>query len=105
VRQRALEISSRFGSGILEMSRALLRDDLLRSVARKPDHPAAGVCGPERPIPLGQNALWPLKIMADVLDGALVDAKIEDGIGLHRVGCGVGSRRRNATRLHHGLQG
>ena len=78
VRQRALEVARGLGAGGLEVSRPLLRDDLLRSVRTQPDDAAARVRRPERPVPLGEDALGALQIVADVTQSAFVDAEVED---------------------------
>ncbi len=85
VRERALKVTRSLAGHLLEMPRPLLRDDLLRAVGPEPGDAAARVGGPEGAVAFGEDAFGPLQIMADVLEGRLVDFEVLDGVGGHKV--------------------
>ena len=65
------------------MPRPFLGDELLGPIGLDPGYAAAGIGGPERAVPFRQNTLGPMQVIANVLNGGLVDFEIEDGIALH----------------------
>jgi hypothetical protein len=59
---------------------APLSDDLLVAVL-DPDDAAAGIRHPQGAARLGEDAFRPLKVVADVVEGAPVNVEIENRIG------------------------
>ncbi len=85
--ERPSQVARRLSRRRREMIRRVLGDDRLVAVGRDANDAAPGVGRPERAVRLGEDALGPLQIAADVANGGLVDAEIEN-----RVSCRHGNR-------------
>ncbi len=101
VRQRAFEIARGFTASALKMPGTALRDNLLVSVRLYADHATTRVSRPQRTVGFREDALRPLEITADEMNGIPVELELEDGIRLHanpatRSGRAMRTQRRRA---------
>ena len=85
VRQCALEIAAGLAAGACRNAPDFLWVMICCAPSgRDADDPAAGVGRPQHAVRLGEDALRPLQVLTDVLEGVLVDAEVADRIGVHK---------------------